>query len=213
MPSACQPSDRTVVDKCRSALERCFWPATCVLCRGAARIGIDLCRACEDDLPGNAVACEVCAQPLVSDTATSLVCGRCLQRSPPFQSTFAPLRYAYPVDRLIQGLKFRRELACGRVLGELFARRLLERRTSPLPQLIVPVPLATHRYRERGYNQASELARAIQRVTDVEVRMDLAVRRRETLEQAELDQKARRRNVRRAFAIVAPLPAKHVAIV
>lgn len=211
--STCQPTAATLVDKCRSVLERWFWPSTCVLCRGEGQAGIDLCRACESDLPFNIVACEVCAQPLVSDAAMPLVCGRCQQRPPRFQSSFAPLRYTYPVDRLIQGLKFRRELACGRVLGELFTRRLLQCRNSSLPQLIIPVPLAPRRYRERGYNQATELSRAMQRLTGIRVRTDLVVRSRDTLAQTALDQKERRRNVRGAFAVVAKLPASHIAIV
>lgn len=201
-----------LVDRCRGGLERLLWPSTCVLCRRQGQPSLDLCRACAADLPANTIACAICAQPLVTDGPGSLVCGACLQRSPPFQSSFAPLRYAYPVDWLIQGLKYRRELACGRVLGELFARRLLHLRTAPLPELIIPVPLAARRYRERGYNQASELSRPIHCITGVAVRADLVARQRETLEQAALNRKERRRNVRRAFAMIATLPARHVAI-
>ena len=90
--------------------------------------------------------------------------------------------------------KVRNELACGRVRGQLFASCLLAR-GAPLPAAIVPVPLALRRYRQRGYNQASELALSIRRVTGVAVRSDIAIRQRETAEQAGLDRKARRRNV------------------
>jgi ComF family protein len=64
----------------------------------------------------------------------------------------------------------------------------------------------------RGYNQASELALAIRRVTGVAVRTEVVIRQRETAEQAGLDRKARRKNVRGAFAAVAPLRARSVAI-
>lgn len=201
-----------LVDKCVQGLERLFWPSTCVLCGQEGEPGFDLCRPCEADLPANSLACAICAQPLTGEGAATAICGACLQHPPPFQASFAPFRYAYPVDRLIQGLKFRRELAYGRVLGELFAQRLMRERTGPMPGLIVPVPLAPRRYRERGYNQASELARPIHRATGVPVRADVVVRRRETLEQAALDRKERRKNVRRAFALVSALPTHHVAI-
>jgi len=44
------------------------------------------------------------------------------------------------------------------------------------------------------------------------VRADVAIRQRETAEQAGLDRKARRRNVTGAFAAVAPMRVRHVAI-
>ncbi len=71
------------------------------------------------------------------------------------------------------------------------------RASEPLPEAIVPVPLAPRRYRQRGYNQASELALSIRRATGVAVKTDVAIRQRETAEQAGLDRKARRRNVTR----------------
>ena len=152
----------------------------------------------------------MCAEPLPAASGPRL-CGACLRDPPPFESSFVPFRYAYPLDHLVQGLKFRNELACGRVLGELFAVSLLAR-GAPLPEAIVPVPLALRRYRKRGYNQAIELALSIRRVTALAVRSEVAIRQRETAEQAGLDRKARRRNVTGAFAIVAPLRERHIAI-
>jgi ComF family protein len=85
-------------------------------------------------------------------------------------------------------------------------------RGKPLPEAIVPVPLALRRYRQRGYNQAIELALTIRHISGIPVRADVAIRQRETAEQAGLDRKARRRNVAGAFAAVAPLRVRHVAI-
>jgi len=172
---------------------------------------MDLCGDCAADLVRNEPACTVCAEPLPGANDRLRVCGACLHDPPPFASSFVPFRYAYPLDHLVQGLKFRNELACGRVLAQLFATCLLARGT-PLPQAIIPVPLAQRRYRQRGYNQASELALSIRRVTGVAVTSDIAIRQRETAEQAGLDRKARRRNLTGAFASVAPLHARHIAI-
>jgi ComF family protein len=172
---------------------------------------MDLCGDCAADLARNEPACSRCAEPLPGASGEPRACGTCLRDPPPFASSFVPFRYAYPLDHLVQGLKFRNELACGRVLGQLFANCLLARGT-PLPEAILPVPLALRRYRQRGYNQASELALSIRRVTGVAVRSDIAIRQRETAEQAGLDRKARRRNVTGAFAAVAPMLTRHVAI-
>lgn len=169
-----------------------------------------MCSDCGADLQRNDAACLVCAEPMPLSTGVR-TCGECLRDPPPFGSSCVPYRYAYPLDHLVRGLKFRNELACGRVLGELFARCVLAR-GEQLPEAIVPVPLAPRRYRERGYNQASELALAIRRVTGIAVKTDVVIRQRETAEQAGLDRKARRKNVRGAFSAVAPLRARSVAI-
>lgn len=207
---SCQPLLQRWVDKGRRWLETLLWPAACLLCARSGAGDIDLCSDCVADLPRNDPACVVCAEPLPSSAATR-VCGECLRDPPPFVSSFVPYRYAYPLDHLVRGLKFRSDLGCGRVLGELFSRSVLAH-GAPLPEVIVPVPLAPRRYRERGYNQAGEVALAIQRCTGVAVRTDVVIRQRETAEQAGLDRQARRKNVRGAFTAVAPLRARSVAI-
>jgi predicted amidophosphoribosyltransferase len=45
------------------------------------------------------------------------------------------------------------------------------------------------------------------------LRCDLVERRRETREQAGLDRKERLKNTQGAFELIAPLPARHIAIV
>jgi ComF family protein len=215
MPCAaysCQPKFQQWVDSCRRALAHALFPSNCVLCGGAGDDDIDLCPGCAADLPRNEPTCLICAEPLAAANSGTRICGACLHDPPPFCRSFVPFRYAYPLDHLVRGLKFRNELACGRVLGQMFAGSLLARAQS-LPEAIIPVPLARRRYRQRGYNQASELALAIRRATGVPVMSDVAIRQRETAEQAGLDRTARRRNLTGAFAAVAPLRARHVAIV
>lgn len=210
--NGCQPHAHAAVDGWPERIRGFLWPSTCLLCCRPGQPDLDLCAPCEADLPLNAFACSQCAEPLSGDAAVAVICGRCLRRPPGFQTSCVPYRYGYPIDRLVQGLKYRREIACGRVLGRLFAKRMLAVRNGPMPQLIIPVPLAPRRYRQRGYNQAGELALPIGKMTGISVRNDLVMRTRETQEQTALDQKARRKNLRRAFEIAAKLPAPHVAI-
>ena len=82
-----------------------------------------------------------------------------------------------------------------------------------MPQLIVPVPLHRARLRQRGYNQALELARPLAHALRLPLRHDLLHRIRSTHAQTELGAIARRRNVRDAFHVPsgAALPA-HVAL-
>jgi len=175
------------------------------------RAGLDLCTGCEGDLPLNHHVCEHCAEPLPVSQSGPALCGACLTRPPVFDACVAPFRYAFPVDRMIQGLKYRHELVYGRVLGQLLARHLSRRDTRP--ELVIPVPLGLRRYRERGFNQARELALPICQALDLTLNSRLVARCRETQEQAALGRAARLTNTQRAFALVEPLRARHVAIV
>ena len=182
-------------------------PPRCLLCGDAGHDGLDLCRDCAAELPRNRSCCARCALPLALPAA---LCGRCQRHPPPWQAAWSPFRYGWPLDRLESRFKFSRELAAGRSLVALWQR---EARPIELPALIVPVPLHRARLRQRGYNQALELARPLARALGVPLRHDLLQRAHPTAAQSELDAPSRRRNVRGAFAVRpnAPLPA-HVAV-
>jgi ComF family protein len=66
--------------------------------------------------------------------------------------------------------------------------------------LLVPVPLHSKRLREREFNQADILARHLSESSGIPVCEPL-VRRRYTTTQTALDRKARRQNLRNAFAM------------
>ena len=141
-------------------LEHLVLPPTCLLCGAAGAAGLDLCAGCLRDLPRNRTACPRCATPL--PLGGTGACARCRAQPPDFDRAFVPFRYQPPVDFLITRLKFGGRLTCARLLGELFAAALAER-SDPLPDCIAPVPLHPRRLRERGFNQALELARAAAR--------------------------------------------------
>jgi ComF family protein len=208
----CQPQWRNLVDDVWRTLQHALWPTVCLVCGAPGQAaGVDLCRGCHADLPATGAACIRCAQRLPQSVGTEPVCGRCLGRPPGFQRSFCPFAYESPIDHLIRSFKYRGNLAAGRLLARLFCERAAPR-SAPLPECIVPVPLATRRYRQRGFNQALELGSHIARQLAVPLRADLVVRSRETAEQAGLKLQQRRRNVRRAFAVVRRIDARHVAI-
>lgn len=198
-----------LVDGIAARTLRALLPPRCLLCHAPGADGRDLCRGCARDLAVNAPCCPRCAVPL---EAPAPLCGACLRRAPPLAAAWVPFRYAHPLDLLEARFKFRADLAAGRVLGELLAERAaLE--APARPDCIVPVPLHASRLRERGYNQALELARPVARALGVPLRQDALVRVRATPAQTGLDAVARRRNLRAAFAVPArvALPA-HVAL-
>ncbi|HEU4663126.1 MAG TPA: ComF family protein [Dokdonella sp.] len=188
---------------------RVVLPPRCVLCGGRGAGRRDLCAGCAADFAPNAPCCRYCAAPLATPAPA---CGICLSRAPPFDLAWVPLRYGHPLDLLEARFKFHGDLAAGRVLAESLVECATRERPA-LPALLVPIPLHATRLRERGYNQALELARPLARAFGIPLRHDLLARTRATPAQTGLDATMRRRNLRGAFA-VAPglaLPA-HVAL-
>lgn len=195
---------------------RRLWPPRCLLCAAPGDDGLDLCRDCAARLPWHRSACARCALPLpiaagaAQDQVRDRVCGACLRRPPVLAATRAAFLYGFPVDRLLPRLKFHRGLAPGRLLATLMARAFEH---ADRPDALVPVPLHAARLRERGYDQALELARPLARALGLPLRNDLLRRRKATTPQSRLDAAARRHNLRGAFEARPgrPLPA-HVAL-
>jgi len=190
-------------------LNRLF-PPRCRLCGAASHTPRPLCRPCAAELPWLQRGCPQCAYPLV-DAGPPGRCGRCQRQPPAFDVTEALFHYRPPVDYLVKRLKFSGELALGPLLGELLAARI-GRRTEPLPQQLIPVPLHPVRQRERGFNQATELAHSLGRHLRIPLARHLCRRRRNTGAQSLLPLSARRLNLRDAFAVRGQCAA-HVAIV
>ena len=201
---------RFAVDGVWRKVQFALLPPHCLLCghRGASQR--DLCEACEAEIVRNRICCPRCALPL--ETPAPL-CGECLERPPPFTAAVAPFVYAHPLDMLTTRLKFGRSLAAGRVLGELWIDALRDVQPA-LPHALVPVPLHADRLRERGYNQALELARPLAQALRIPLRDDLLERVRATSAQSNLDATERRKNLRGAFSVApdAALP-EHVGVV
>lgn len=185
---------------------------TCVLCQGPGIGERDLCGSCLGDLPINDRPCRRCAIPLPPGADHDSLCGRCQRTPPAYHAAFAPFQYGPPLDHLLQGLKFHGKLQFARLLGELMAEHLAQR-TDPLPELIIPVPLHPSRLRERGFNQALELARFAAKRLGVPVDYRSGERIRATAAQSSLRRKERRANVKGAFRVSVPIAARHVAVV
>ena len=188
----------------RNFLARLFG-GSCYLCRGAAKGPPHslLCAACDAELPRlTPLRCPRCAL----ESPRGEICGRCLTESPHYDATVAALAYEFPADALVHSLKFRGELALAGLLGSM----LLQKIDSQPVDLVIPVPLSTGRLRERGYNQAVEIARHVARG-----KLDLAlcVRSRDTPAQMDLPYAERQRNVRGAFRCTRPLAGQNVAVV
>lgn len=176
-----------------------------MLCQSASGDRL-LCEACECELPSSAAACPRCALAGSGD----LECGACLAAAPHFDASCAAFTYAYPVDALIQALKYGGQLA----LAGWFAHRLLQRLGRPRGvDLIVPLPLHPARMAERGFNQAAEIAKALARASGIALDAHLAKRLRNTAAQTGLPWRERAANMRRAFACERDLSGLSIAVI
>lgn len=138
------------------------------------------------------------------------MCGTCLQHPPAHAHTLASFSYAFPVDQLIQALKYQQRLAIAPILGRALA---LAARSRPRPDLLIPMPLHPKRLQQRGFNHATEIARVV--AADLNISLDLSVceRVRYTPPQVALKYDQRRRNVRNAFACHGNVAGKRVALI
>ncbi|MGQ0748926.1 MAG: ComF family protein [Betaproteobacteria bacterium] len=177
----------------------------CLLCSAGSGTSL-LCGGCKAALPWLArQRCQVCALPVSGGS----VCGACLAAPPRYDRVCAAFVYRFPVNGLIQALKYGDNLAVARLLGESLARTV----ASEAVDLVIPMPLSVQRLRERGFNQALEIARYVVAAVNGRLCHDLVQRPVHTAAQASLPWRARARNVRGAFVCTEDLGGLRIAIV
>lgn len=192
-------------------------PSACALCGAKAQEG-PVCTRCLGDLPHLRFTCSRCGVPLSSAVAQetpgledaqpgtpvpkAVLCGSCIRTPPPLTRCIAALEFRDTARALVHGLKFRGQLSYARPLGEVLAQAVAEQ--DPVgAELLLPVPLHLGRLRERGFNQATEVARVVSRILGIPLASPgTATRRRKTIAQTDLPgARARRRNVASAFLV------------
>lgn len=190
-----------------SAIFRQLSPAQpCVLCGSMNQLGL-LCPACDASMPVlDTPHCPLCAQP----TPAGEVCGHCLKTPPLFTRTIAVYRYQFPVDRLIQAMKYQEQLP----LAQILSMKLLQRIDKTcLPDCVIAMPLHQNKLKQRGFNQAQLIAAPIARALDLPLLTTACLRLRDTPSQTSLPWKARSKNMRGAFGCNADFSGKHIALV
>jgi ComF family protein len=188
------------------ALQDLLGTPSCLLC-GARAERSGLCSGCRAALPWLPTArCPTCASP----TPEAAVCGRCLAQPTVLDRVDAALVYAFPVDGLVQALKYRHHLAVAYSLGHALATAVM---LAPRPDVVVAVPLGRQRLADRGFNQSLEIARVTANALDVPIAAEACRRVRDTAPQAELPFGERARNVRGAFVCDLELTGRRVALV
>jgi ComF family protein len=182
------------VDRNLDRLGGLLLPPRCVLCgdRGQPPC-LDLCRACEAGLPGT-------LRPLGDGPA-------------PLRRCHAPFDYAHPLDHLVHALKYRGQLAVGRVLGTLQGERVSALGLQADVDVLLPVPLHPLRHGGRGFNQSAEIGHWVARRLGRPLAPRLALRRRDTRPQVGLAGEQRRTNLEGAFVASSTVRGLRIALV
>ena len=175
-----------------------------------------LCRACRLRFRPAGHRCRCCAATL---SGLDAVCTACARRPPAFDHTLAALDYAYPWDGLVTRFKFGGACELAVPLAQRMAEALRLAAAQPdfvVPEVLLPVPLSDRRQRERGYNQAWELARRVGPALGVPAHARWVDRVIDTPHQTGLPRAERLHNLSGAFAVTsagrAGLAGRSVAI-
>jgi len=176
-----------------------LYPPVCLACDAPVATADALCTTCFRGLrPITAPLCPILGLPFEVSLGPDAVSAEAIAHPPNFDRARSAVVYNAMARGLVGKLKYgdRPELArfCARLVAlaghELWGR----------DAVLVPVPLHRVRQFSRRYNQSTELARALGKLTGLSVEPGLVVRKRNTRHQVGLSGDARRRNVAGAFA-------------
>lgn len=175
-----------------------LYPPVCLSCDAPVATADTLCPGCFRQLrPITAPMCPVLGLPFEVSLGQGALSAEVIADPPPFDRARSAVIYNDVARALVGKLKYgdRPELArlCARLMAQAGAE-LLEG-----DAVLVPVPLHRTRQFARRYNQSTELARALGRLTGLKVDPVLVSRRKNTRQQVGLSGEARRRNVAGAF--------------
>lgn len=186
------------------ALRDLVFPPSCVHCGGLVEGGAlrHVCVACEPLIVRvREPACPCCGHPFFGEASGERLCVHCEGLRPEFGEGRTAILFRGPARALVHRLKYDEGLY---VLGDMAEIMAANERVAEFLRgaVLVPVPLHARKERERGYNQARELARELVRALGGGTRVEECLRRVvDTGTQTNLDREQRRTNLKNAFAL------------
>ena len=191
-----------------------IFPSDCRIC-AVPLTNISRLPVCEDCLssitPLRGGLCSVCGEQIALPDAPFLQaeirCTLCRRAEPPYVKAAAYGSYEGNLRELIHLLKYHAVRPAAARLGKMLAEAIAS--LGPLLKeqvFVVSVPLHQGKHRQRGFNQAEEIARIALKLLprdQFELKPAL-IRTRETQSQIGLSRHQRRENLRGAFAVAGP---------
>ena len=188
-----------------NALKHQIFKQKCLLCASPQANSHGLCSPCLNELPWHAsTSCPQCGL-----SSSGQLCGSCISSPPDFDATHAVFLYQYPIDKMMQRYKYGNMLNISHTFGQLLANKS----TFEAIDLIMPMPMHPQRLKERGFNQALEIAKVLTKNRPEKLDYKSVARQTLTPPQASLALKERVKNIKGAFKVNSDLAGKRIAIV
>lgn len=182
------------------ALPERIFPALCAGCDSPVSQVGTLCGHCWQEVRFLEMPlCPIMGTPFTHDFGAHFLSGEAIADPPPFRRLRSVALHDGTIRHASISLKYYDRLD----LGPWMARWMQRSGRDLLDDcdVIIPVPLHRKRLWKRRYNQAAELARALAKLSDKAYEPAALLRIRNTLQQAELNQSERQRNVAGAFLV------------
>lgn len=184
-----------------------LFPMRCLLCDLTEKNNRFICDTCYCTLPVSKNNCKQCG---ITTPESETVCTQCTINPPPFDYTFCLFNYEEPISSFITQLKFN----CNLIMAKLFSQYWIDyfQNQKDMPELIIPVPLHYKRLKERGFNQALEIAKPIGNYFNIPIDTRICIKLKNTAPQSSLSAAKRRNNLKNAFGLSYSIDQQHVAI-
>jgi ComF family protein len=184
------------MNKIKKFLSDIFFPKFCLGCN---REGNYLCKDCKAILDISQYRYCLCKEPkILSQEDKCLEC-----QNNKLNGLYSAVDYQNPLIKLlIQKFRYEpfiKDLAKPLASVIIDHLQLLDDKPDFTDFILIPVPLSKRRFRWRGFNQATKIAKELSKNMDLALILDCLIRRRETIPQVELSKKEREENMKGIF--------------
>ena len=185
-------------------------PSICTLCNQFHKGLSAVCCHCIEFIKPLGSACRHCAYPLPDEEY--LVCGQCIKKPPYFDNALIAYVFEEPLRSLLHRFKYHNNLHLCSFLCQLMLDAVQKQPVSTTAPCLIPVPMHSKRLRQRGFNQAAVLTKALARKLSLPYDLTSCQKIINTAPQASLDSEQRQKNLRNAFHSKA-LPYEHIILI
>lgn len=180
-----------------------FLPNRCMFCHHVIEYDQPVCEGCRKDAP-------------TTDLSKCLICGQAdCHCQNYFRYLLAPFYYEMGADNAVRDLKFHNNLQNAKWLGICMTNCMKATSLDKTVDVIIPAPLYKNDLKNRGYNQASELGKAVAALIQKPILEDVLIKVKKTKKQHNLSGTERYKNLIGAFAVqdISKITGKTVLLV
>lgn len=196
-----------------TSISKTFYPDICHNCN-TPTLPDDrgLCKECRNGLKLVLNPCQICGEELIGITSTASICGRCQVEKRYYDKVIAPFHFCSPLDGMIHKMKISKKISNCSLIADLIYEQIILRQVE-MPESLIPTPSNPAKLRQRGFNQATEIAKQLGKKLGIITQNDLIIKKGNTKRQSQLQFTQRQSNLKNAFIINKPIRHEHIAII